>query len=134
MPAEAMAHIDCRFLPGHREAMMATLRELAGEHVELIIDQGTDSLDAPRDAPLVAVMAAAIRSEDPEAELLPYCLSASTDNKHLARLGISGYGFVPLQLPPDLAFADLFHGIDERVPVAAVEFGARVLQRTLMTC
>lgn len=134
VPAEAIAHIDCRFLPGHCQEMMATLRELAGEHVELIVDQQTDSLDAPRDAPLVGVMAAAIRAEDPEAELLPYCLSASTDSKHLARLGIHGYGFVPLQLPDDLAFAELFHGIDERVPVAAVEFGARVLQRTIMTC
>ncbi|WP_232210241.1 M20/M25/M40 family metallo-hydrolase [Propionibacterium sp. oral taxon 192] len=134
VPAEAMAHIDCRFLPGHRDAMMRTVRELAGEHVEVIVDQQVDPLDSPRQVPLVAAMAEAIAAEDPGAELLPYCLSASTDNKHLARLGIAGYGFAPLQLPPDLAFAELFHGIDERVPVTAVEFGTRVLHRLLSIC
>ncbi|MDD9205112.1 hypothetical protein PU560_01365, partial [Georgenia sp. 10Sc9-8] len=73
-------------------------------------------------------------AEDPEAHVLPYCLTGGTDNKALKRLGIDGYGFAPLQLPPDLDFAPLFHGVDERVPVSAVEFGARVLKRLLETC
>ena len=41
------------------------------------------------------------------------------------------YGFAPLRLPPDLDFASLFHGIDERVPVDALRFGTRVLDRFL---
>ena len=31
-------------------------------------------------------------------------------------LGIRCFGFAPLQLPPDLDFAGMFHGVDERVP------------------
>ena len=58
-------------------------------------------------------------------------LGGGTDNKSLARLGITGYGFSPLRLPPDLAFTSLFHGIDERVPVDALRFGCRVLERML---
>ena len=50
------------------------------------------------------------------------------------RLEIAGYGFAPLQLPPDLNFAALFHGVDERVPVEAVRFGTRVLRRLLEDC
>ena len=69
-----------------------------------------------------------------DAALLPYCLSAGTDNKALEALGIHGYGFVPLKLPADLNFAMLFHGVDERVPVDAVRFGARVLRRLLDDC
>ena len=41
-------------------------------------------------------------AEDPGARVLPYCLSGGTDNKAFSRLGITGYGFAPLRLPPDL--------------------------------
>jgi acetylornithine deacetylase/succinyl-diaminopimelate desuccinylase-like protein len=36
-----------------------------------------------------------------------------------------------LKLPSDLDFTALFHGVDERVPVEALEFGTRVLYRLL---
>jgi acetylornithine deacetylase/succinyl-diaminopimelate desuccinylase-like protein len=39
-----------------------------------------------------------------------------------------------LLLPPELDFAALFHGIDERVPVTALQFGVRVLDRFLRSC
>jgi acetylornithine deacetylase/succinyl-diaminopimelate desuccinylase-like protein len=61
-------------------------------------------------------------------------LSGGTDNKAFSRLGIRGYGFSPLRLRPDLDFAGMFHGVDERVPVEALEFGSRVLDRFLRTC
>jgi acetylornithine deacetylase/succinyl-diaminopimelate desuccinylase-like protein len=66
--------------------------------------------------------------------VLPYCLSGGTDNKALSLLGINGYGFAPLRLPADLDFAPMFHGVDERVPVESLKFGARVLLRLLQTC
>jgi len=44
------------------------------------------------------------------------------------------FGFAPLRLPPDLDFASLFHGVDERVPVDSLRFGARVLDRFLRSC
>lgn len=134
IPSEATAHIDCRFLPGHQDELLATIADLAGPDVELVIDQLGISLDAPRESDFVSAMHAAIQAEDPGAALLPYCLSAGTDNKALELLGIHGYGFAPLQLPADLNFALLFHGVDERVPVEAVKFGTRVLRRLLADC
>ena len=68
---------------------------------------------------------------DPDATVLPYCLSGGTDNKALSLIGVRGYGFAPLQLPADLDFAGMFHGIDERVPVDGLTFGVRVLDRLL---
>ena len=56
------------------------------------------------------------------------------DAKALSRLGIRCFGFTPLRLPPGLDFSSLFHGVDERVPVDALHFGARVLDRFLRTC
>ncbi|HEY5483887.1 MAG TPA: M20/M25/M40 family metallo-hydrolase [Propionibacteriaceae bacterium] len=134
IPGVAEASIDCRFLPGSDDKILTTLRELAGEHVELIVDRMVPPLDVPQTGPLIDAIAAAIDAEDPGARVVPYCLSAGTDNKSLGELGIHGYGFAPLQLPADLDFAPLFHGVDERVPLDAIRFGARVLQRIIETC
>ena len=134
IPQTAEAGFDCRFLPGHQEEVLALLDELSGEHVEVIVDHVGVSVDSPRESPLVDAMAGAIEQEDPGSRILPYCLSAGTDNKPLSALGITGYGFAPLQLPADLDFAPLFHGVDERVPVEAVRFGARVLLRLVGSC
>jgi acetylornithine deacetylase/succinyl-diaminopimelate desuccinylase-like protein len=133
IPQSATAAVDCRFLPGHEESLMATIRELAGEHVEVEVVHRDIALDAPFGGALVDAMTAALEAEDPGARVLPYCLSGGTDNKALSRLGITGYGFAPLRLPADLDFAPMFHGIDERVPVDALEFGARVLHRLVLS-
>ncbi len=134
IPQSACASLDCRFLPGHDDDLLDTIRQLAGEHIEVEIVHRDIALDAPFEGPLVEAMKAALLAEDPGAEVLPYCLSGGTDNKALSTLGITGYGFAPLQLPADLDFAPMFHGIDERVPVSALEFGTTVLQRFIATC
>jgi acetylornithine deacetylase/succinyl-diaminopimelate desuccinylase-like protein len=61
-------------------------------------------------------------------------LSGGTDAKAFAGLGIRCFGFAPLRLPPELDFAALFHGVDERVPVDALQFGVRVLEHFLKNC
>ena len=66
----------------------------------------------------------ALHAEDPAAQAVPYCLSGGTDAKSFSRLGIRCFGFAPLQLPADLDFSGMFHGIDERVPVDALPFGS----------
>ena len=134
IPQSASASLDCRFLPGHADELLATIKELAGEYVDVEVVHRDISLDAPFEGALVEAMKAALLAEDPGAEVLPYCLSGGTDNKALSALGITGYGFAPLQLPADLDFAPMFHGIDERVPVDALEFGTRVLGRLLADC
>lgn len=133
VPQGATAAVDCRFLPGHEEELMRTVTALAGEHVDVEVVHRDIALDAPFSGPLVAAMRQALAEEDPGSHLLPYCLSGGTDNKALSRLGITGYGFAPLRLPPDLDFVPMFHGVDERVPVEGLQFGARVLQRFLAT-
>ena len=133
VPQTATAAIDCRFLPGHEDDVMATIRELAGPHVEVEVHHRDIALETDLEGPLVEAMIAAIGAEDPGATVLPYCLSGGTDNKALATLGITGYGFAPLRLPEDLPFAPMFHGIDERVPVDALTFGVKVLRRLVAT-
>src|SRR5699024_5958097 len=131
IPGSAEAAVDVRFLPGQEEATMDTVRELAGEDVLLEDIHRDVALEVPFEGDLVDAMIGALDAEDPGAGVLPYMLSGGTDNKALSKLGITGYGFAPLQLPPELDFAGMFHGVDERVPVAPLEFGVRVLERFL---
>jgi acetylornithine deacetylase/succinyl-diaminopimelate desuccinylase-like protein len=134
IPGRAEATIDARLLPGHEDDGMATIAALAGEHVRIEPIHRDIPLEAPFEGDLVDAMVASLHAEDPGATVLPYTLSGGTDNKSLARLGITGYGFAPLQLPADLDFSGMFHGIDERVPVESLRFGVRVLDRLLRTC
>ncbi|MFF0450594.1 M20/M25/M40 family metallo-hydrolase [Streptomyces sp. NPDC004609] len=133
VPGLASAEVDGRFLPGREDEFDDTLAELAGPRVRLETIERDVAVSAPFETPLVAAMTEALRGEDEGARTVPYCLSAGTDNKSFASLGITGYGFVPRRLPPGLDFSSLFHGIDERVPVSAVGFGMRVLDRLLIT-
>ncbi len=133
LPGTATALVDARFLPGTQEELLGTIRRLAGERIDVEVDHLGVSLEAPFESPLVDRMIEALHTEDPGAPVLPYCLSAGTDNKSFHALGIAGYGFVPLRLPPDLDFAGMFHGVDERVPVESLRFGTRVMERFLAT-
>jgi acetylornithine deacetylase/succinyl-diaminopimelate desuccinylase-like protein len=90
-------------------------------------------LEVPFAGEVVDAMTESLRRADPDARVLPYLLSGGTDNKALSRLGIAGYGFVPLRLPADLDFPGMFHGVDERVPLDALDFGHRVLVDLLRT-
>ncbi|KSU67876.1 M20/M25/M40 family metallo-hydrolase [Arthrobacter sp. NIO-1057] len=131
IPGQAEALIDCRTLPDEHEATLEKLLELAGEGVELSMVHEQDSLEVPFAGALVDHMVQSLLDEDPDALVLPYMLSGGTDNKWLATIGITGYGFAPLQLPAELDFTGMFHGVDERVPVDAIKFGARVLENLM---
>jgi len=134
VPRVAEATIDARFLPGYEDEAMATLRELAGPEVRFEPIHVAPALEVPFEGNLVDAMTSSLLAEDPGAVVLPYMLSGGTDNKSLSQLGIVGYGFAPLQLPESLDFPAMFHGVDERVPVAALEFGVKVLDRLLANC
>ncbi|GAB2836627.1 acetylornithine deacetylase/succinyl-diaminopimelate desuccinylase-like protein [Lentzea nigeriaca] len=130
IPSTAEATVDCRILPGREEAFDRELAELLGPDVEREW-VGLPPVETTFDGALVDAMTASIIAEDPGARVLPYMLSGGTDAKSFQQLGIRNFGFAPLRLPPDLDFSGLFHGVDERVPVDALKFGVRVLDRFL---
>jgi acetylornithine deacetylase/succinyl-diaminopimelate desuccinylase-like protein len=131
VPTEATARVDGRFLPGFEDEFFATLAELCGENIEIEFDSKQPPWEMPYEGNLVEAMGRSILAEDPEALVAPYLMSGGTDAKHFIKLGMRSYGFAPLRLPADLDFTALFHGVDERVPVDALEFGARVFDRFL---
>lgn len=132
IPDRAEALLDLRPLPGEEEAMLEVLRAMLPEGVELEVLRRDVGLEAPFDGAIVDDIRAVLARHDPGAPVLPYLMPAGTDNKALSRLGIAGYGFAPLRLPADLDFPALFHGVDERVPLDALDFGTAVLTDFLL--
>jgi acetylornithine deacetylase/succinyl-diaminopimelate desuccinylase-like protein len=131
IPQTASAVVDGRTLPGYEKELIDTVKQLAGDHVTVESLVSDIPLEVDFSGPLVDRMIEAIIAEDPEGIPVPYVMSGGTDNKALAKLGLAGYGFSPLKLPPELDFLALFHGVDERVPIDSLTFGARSLQHFL---
>jgi acetylornithine deacetylase/succinyl-diaminopimelate desuccinylase-like protein len=134
IPQEATAHVDGRYLPGYKDEFLDTIDELLGPDVTREMVHEDIALETEWDGPLVDAMKNAIKAEDDGAKPVPYCLFGGTDDKSFSELGITGYGFSPLRLSPDLDFAGMFHGVDERVNLDALRFGVRVLDRFLANC
>ena len=123
--------MDGRSLPGFEDEFFATMAELIGEGIDVEYLSNQRPWRRRTTGELVDVMTRSILAEDPDGIVAPYLMSGGTDAKHFRKLGLRSYGFAPLRLPADLDFTALFHGIDERVPVDALEFGARVFDRFL---
>lgn len=133
IPASATARIDIRIVPGHSAALHEELAALIGDDVEISWGRENPAIESPADAPFVGILQDAVGAEDPGSVVVPYLLPASTDNKHLALLGIRGYGFVPLRVAPDEDVFAQFHAADEHISVDALHFCVRVTERILRT-
>ncbi len=133
IPDAAEALIDVRTLPGTEDEALADIQRIVGDDIDIEIVVRDIGLEVPFEGDLVDAMVAALGRADPGVPVIPYLMGGGTDNKALAALGIEGYGFAPLRLPADLDFTGMFHGVDERVPLDALEFGQRVLTDLLRT-
>ena len=119
---------------GHEDLVSdLELGTLLGERVQREWVVFDPPVETDPEGTLWDAMAAALMAEDPDGRVVPYMLSGGTDAKSFSRLGIRCFGFAPLKLPAELDFTGMFHGIDERVPVESLQFGARALDRFLMS-
>lgn len=134
VPQSASAQVDGRFLPGFEDEFFSEIDALVGPGVRREQVHQDIALETSFDGDLVGAMGQALAAEDPDGHMVPYCLSGGTDAKSFSRLGIRCFGFAPLRLPAELDFAGMFHGVDERVPVDALQFGVRVLDKFLDLC
>ena len=85
--------------------MLAEIREIVGDDIEIVVMHHDIGLEMPFEGALVDAMVAALQRHDPGAPVLPYLLVAAEPTTRRSRSSASrGYGFAPLQLPPDLDF------------------------------
>jgi acetylornithine deacetylase/succinyl-diaminopimelate desuccinylase-like protein len=132
LPGQVSVDIDGRLAPGQSGAdlvheLEAVVRPILGENGSFEILEESPSVSFSKNTPLYREIESTLQQADPEAYVVPSLVPGFTDSRNYARLGAQCYGFYPLQLPPDLDFASLFHGDDERIPIAGFHWGIRVL-------
>lgn len=132
IPGMAAVDIDGRLAPGQSTAdlireLSAVIRPVLGRDFELSVLHESPPVSFSTDTTLYREIERSLHTADPEGHVVPAIIPGFTDSKNYARLGAQCYGFYPLQLPPDLDFAALFHGDNERIPVAGFHWGIGVL-------
>ena len=131
IPAEVAVELDGRLLPGFQpQDLIAEIRNVVGQETELEVLHFDPGPPKP-DMGLFPLLGDILRHLDPEGIPIPLLLSGVTDARYFARLGIQTYGFLPMPLPPDFAFASTIHAADERIPVAALDFGTQAIYTLL---
>jgi acetylornithine deacetylase/succinyl-diaminopimelate desuccinylase-like protein len=131
VPSEAVAWLDGRVLPGTAGEFFGTLDRLVEPGVACEVTTYAPPVETPHDTPEFAAMAAAVRAHDPDALVLPFCAGGGTDAKAFSTLGMACYGFAPARWPAGFAHWNYVHGVDERVPIESLVFGAAVLDTYL---
>jgi acetylornithine deacetylase/succinyl-diaminopimelate desuccinylase-like protein len=128
IPARAAARLDGRIIPGQKlEDFLGEVRRVAGSDLDLRVIEHHEGCVFDSETELFETLSNVLREHDPRAVPVPFMVPGFTDAFAYAKLGAVCYGFVPLQLPPELPFTRLFHGHDERVPVEGFRWGLRVL-------
>ncbi|MBA3458237.1 MAG: M20/M25/M40 family metallo-hydrolase [Deltaproteobacteria bacterium] len=131
IPGTAEFEIDGRTLPGQtNEDLMRELRAVLGPDVELeIIKSAPPVVTEPVASPMFDVIRRQVELREPHATVVPYLIPGFTDAKYFSQAGARWYGFSPIKIEKDsgIKFAEMFHGTDERVPVAGLAWGVEVL-------
>ena len=131
VPSEIVVELDGRALPGFSpEQLIAEVQALVGRDVELELVRH-DPGPAEPDLGLFETLAGVIRELDPEGIPVPLLQIGVTDGRFFSQAGVQTYGFLPMRLPEEFAFAKLIHAADERIPVEALEFGAEAVYRAI---
>ncbi len=131
IPSEITVELDGRLLPGfNSDDMLTELKQIIGEDVELELLRH-DSNPAELDLGLFDTLSSVLTKADPDGIPMPMLLPAVTDARFFSRLGIQTYGFTPMNLPVGFDFFKAIHAADERVPVEAVDFGAKAIYELL---
>ncbi|MCA9929813.1 MAG: M20/M25/M40 family metallo-hydrolase [Anaerolineales bacterium] len=131
IPSEIEVQLDGRLLPGFTPTdMVAELRPIVGDDIEIEVVEFDPGPPEPN-MTLFDMFGGVLTEADPGGIPVPLLIPGVTDARFFAQLGIQTYGFLPMQLPPDFAFNGLIHAANERVPAAAVEFGAHAIFQAL---
>jgi len=133
IPASAGAAINVRTVPGQTiDDVVKRLRAVIDDPsigVE-ITERGDEAPPSDPDSGMFRAIAAAAVEIDPEIAVVPYLSTGVTDSARLRKLGVQAYGILPFPMAQE--DEERMHGHDERVPVASLRFGARLIHEALV--
>lgn len=134
IPERAEAVLDCRLLPDTKpDAFLAALRDTIDDpEVQIdVLQAPLATPPSPTDTPLFLAMRRAARAVFPDVVVTESMTLGGTDSRFFRRRGVPAYGFFPVLLTKQDTAS--IHGVDERLPVAALGDAVRVIYDALRT-
>jgi len=128
IPTDATATLNVRTLPGLSvDGVVKRLERLVNDSlVEFkITSRGTDAPPSDFSSPMFAAIRDAASALDSSLATVPYLSTGATDSARLRAWGMQAFGLLPFPLNQD--DEERMHGNDERLPLASLEFGTKLV-------
>ncbi|HEV2426221.1 MAG TPA: M20/M25/M40 family metallo-hydrolase [Terriglobia bacterium] len=132
IPDTATANLDVRLLPG--DDPLEFLREIRAvvndDHIRIDpITTFRPPNASPTDTALYSVIEQVVHEYSPQALITPELDSGYTENQMYRPLGIVCYGFLPVELKPEVEATE--HAANERIPVEQVRRGLKMIYEVI---
>jgi acetylornithine deacetylase/succinyl-diaminopimelate desuccinylase-like protein len=128
IPTEATAKLNVRTLPGQSiDGVVRRLKNVVNDSlVDIVVtDRGEDSPASDFHSPMFNAIRESVAALDPSMTVVPYLSTGATDSARLRSWGMQAFGLLPFPMNQD--DEDRMHGNDERVPLASLDFGTRMI-------
>ncbi len=128
IPSTARAQVDGRIIPGESiQSFLSEVRRVVGDDVTVKVLEGREGSVFDPKTPLFDAICRTLEHHHPGAIPVPFMIPGFTDSSAYRELGATCYGFSPVKMPAGMSYTRLYHGDDERIPVAGFAWGLRVL-------
>jgi len=128
IPDTASCELDVRLLPGdYPEGFLAQLRAVvADDRVQLEpLSRYRTPNSSSTDTALYRIIEQVVHQYNPQALIAPVLNSGYTESQMYRPLGITCYGFAPIEITPEMDATQ--HAANERVPVEQIRRGVKML-------
>jgi acetylornithine deacetylase/succinyl-diaminopimelate desuccinylase-like protein len=137
IPSDCEAVFDCRILPGQSlnetvDLIKGLLKDVGLDKLSFEFLQAHGGSESTTDTPLYGTITSVLREFEPGCGVTPMLTTGGTDSRFFRESGSVCYGFQPMI--PDEPIDQLekrIHGVDERITIANLVYGASVLYETV---
>jgi acetylornithine deacetylase/succinyl-diaminopimelate desuccinylase-like protein len=124
IPSEACCEIDFRLLPGYSiDECYHDLKKTVGSGFEIDVIDARPANESPDEHSLADSIQKIMHQYQPQAGVLPYMLTGTSDACFLRPKGVVVYGFTPLLPTDDMS---LVHNHNERISLESLEFSLKI--------
>jgi acetylornithine deacetylase/succinyl-diaminopimelate desuccinylase-like protein len=133
IPTDASAKLNIRTLPGQSiDSVVKRLRRVVGDSLVdiAVTDRGEDSPASDFHSPMFTAIRESAQALDPSLTVVPYLSTGATDSARLRTWGMQAFGLLPFPMNQD--DEDRMHGNNERIPLASLDFGTRMIYGAIL--